>query len=229
MGRASHRTLARRGPAERRSPARTPAATGPRRNPAHPGRRARPATRRSSAPPRRRSPRRAPAPALRRHDRAAGTATRRPAAAAAASPASSSSTDRSSGRAIAGAVARLPVRSERPAMPERRQPGEGQRQHPIARPPARVRDEPDAARVVLVARVVQGRDDLLWRLVLAGALSVVHVLSSGEGRTGRRRRGSTAAGGGGAVTSAGSGPDITPGRRPRRGRRGRDPSPRPRA
>jgi hypothetical protein len=33
---------------------------------------------------------------------------------------------------------------------------------------------------MFVARVVQGRDDLLWRFVLAGAQSVLHVLSSLE-------------------------------------------------
>jgi hypothetical protein len=79
-------------------------------------------------------------------------------------------------------------------MPERRQAGEGQRQHAGPRTPAGVRDEPDTARVVLISRVVQGRGDPLWRLVLAGVLLVLHGCPL-EGRTGRRRRGSTAAGG----------------------------------
>ena len=55
----------------------------------------------------------------------------------------------------AGAVARCAVGGERPAMTERAQPGQGERQDPVARPSAGVRDEPDAARVVLVATVVE--------------------------------------------------------------------------
>ena len=51
-----------------------------------------------------------------------------------------------------GAIARLPVRPERAAVAERGQPGEGQRQDPVARPPAGVRDEPDATGVMLEAR-----------------------------------------------------------------------------
>ena len=37
------------------------------------------------------------------------------------------------------------------------QPRKRKRQDPVARPPARVRDEPDAARIVLVPRLIQRR------------------------------------------------------------------------
>ena len=59
-----------------------------------------------------------------------------------------------------GAVTRLAVGPERAAMRERREAGERERQDPIARPPAGVRDEPDAARIVLEARVVEGSGDV---------------------------------------------------------------------
>ena len=52
-------------------------------------------------------------------------------------------------------VARLAVGPERATMTQRGQPGKGERQDPVARPATCVRDEPDAARVVLEPRVVQ--------------------------------------------------------------------------
>ena len=76
-----------------------------------------------------------------------------------------------------GTVARFAVRAERAAMAERRQPGQGQRQDPLARPSAGVRDEPDPARVMLEPRVVQrGRAALLSGPGVAGSR-----LCSGEG------------------------------------------------
>ena len=75
--------------------------------------------------------------------------------AASSTPATSSSTARSSGSEIAGTVARGAIGAERPAMAEGGQTGQGQRQDPVARAAARVRDEPDAAGIVLVARVVE--------------------------------------------------------------------------
>ena len=51
-------------------------------------------------------------------------------------------------------IARHPVRSERATVAEGRQPGQRQRQHSLVRPAARVRDEPDAAGIVLEAFLV---------------------------------------------------------------------------
>ncbi len=59
----------------------------------------------------------------------------------------------------AGTVARFAVRGECPAVPERGQPGEGEGQDPVARSTTGIRDEPDAARIVLEARVVEGWAD----------------------------------------------------------------------
>ena len=87
--------------------------------------------------------------------RAAGTAKTTAGRPAVAAPASSWSSGLVERQGDPGAVARLAVGAERAAMAERREPGQGQRQDPVARPAARVRDEPDAARVVLEARVVQ--------------------------------------------------------------------------
>ena len=52
-------------------------------------------------------------------------------------------------------------------MGERCETGQGQRQDAITRVPAGIRDEPDPARVVLEARVVQRCDDPLWGFALS--------------------------------------------------------------
>ena len=100
-----------------------------------------------------------------------------------------------------GAVARLAVGAERAAMAERGQPGEGQRQDPVARPAAGVRDEPDAAGVVLEPRVVE-RASVGVRSRSLVMLSTAR-LRRGDG-TGRRRGESTAAGSG-ATSDVGRG------------------------
>ena len=150
----------RHGSAGRRPPARTPGATPrPRlRAPSMSTGTAR--QRRPAGRPRRRSASTsARARALGQRGRAAGTARRPPGrSAASASPAI-----RPRSRAIerqrdTGAVARLAVGAECPSMAERGQAGEGQRQDPVARAPAGVRDEPDATRVVLEARLVERGD-----------------------------------------------------------------------
>ncbi len=84
-----------------------------------------------------------------------------------------------------GAVARLPVRPERAAVAERGQAGQRQRQDPIARAPAGVRHEPDAAGVMLEPPLVERGAGT------AGAIAPirVHGRCSGRGWAGRRRRG----------------------------------------
>ncbi len=71
----------------------------------------------------------------------------------------------------AGAIARFAVGPERAAMGQRRQSGERQREHPIARPPAGIRHEPHAARIVFEARVIE-------RVVGRGGWSV--AMSEGQ-------------------------------------------------
>ncbi len=56
----------------------------------------------------------------------------------------------------AGPVARRAVGRKGPSMAQRRQPGQGQRQHPLERAPPGVRGESDAAGIVLIAPVVEG-------------------------------------------------------------------------
>ena len=70
-------------------------------------------------------------------------------------PASSSSSERSSGSATPAPSLDSPSAPNAPRWPSAARPGEGQRQDPVARPAARVRDEPDATGVVLEARLVQ--------------------------------------------------------------------------
>ena len=95
-----------------------------------------------------------------------------------ASPASSSQDEPVERERDPGAVARFAVGPERAAMAQRGQAGQGQRQDPVARSPARVRDEPDAARVVLEARLVQRGDGA----AVAGSVAVVVPWPvSGEG------------------------------------------------
>ena len=53
------------------------------------------------------------------------------------------------------AVARFTVGAERPTMAQRAEPGQRQREDPVARSPAGIGHEPDATRIVLVARVIQ--------------------------------------------------------------------------
>ena len=77
----------------------------------------------------------------------------------------------------AGAVAGLAIGAERPAMGERRQPGQGQRQHPIARPTTRIGDEPHATGVVLVARVVERHRH---RAASAGTVAIALVGVHGD-------------------------------------------------
>jgi hypothetical protein len=62
----------------------------------------------------------------------------------------------------ARSVARLAVGSERAPVAERRQAGERERQDVGAPPTAGIGDEADAARVVLVARVVEGDGGSTW-------------------------------------------------------------------
>ena len=131
----------------------------------------------------------------------------------------------------ARAVARLAIGAERAAMAQRSETRQRQRQHPIARPPAGVRHETDAASIVLVAFVVE-------RAVGAGgdggAGSSPWLGLRREGRTDRRREEPMAVGRvGGATSGRGwEGPRqdgrVTLDRRPHRGRTGRDPSPRTR-
>ncbi len=82
----------------------------------------------------------------------------------------------------ARAIARFAIGPERTAVSERREAGEGQRQHPVPGPPARVRDEPDTARIVLVPRVVERRVGVA-RVAAPGSVSTGrgHGLVSGEG------------------------------------------------
>ena len=82
----------------------------------------------------------------------------------------------------ARAIARFAIGPECAAMPERGEAGQGQRQHPVARPSARVRDEADTARIVLVPRVVQGRVGI-ERVAAPGSVSTGrgHGVVSGEG------------------------------------------------
>ena len=54
-----------------------------------------------------------------------------------------------------GAVAGFAVGAERAAMAQRGQSGERQGEHPVARSATGVRHEPDAARIVLIPRVVE--------------------------------------------------------------------------
>ena len=131
----------------------------------------------------------------------------------------------------AGAVARLAVGPERAAVAQRGQPGKGKRQDPVARPAARVRDEPDAARVVLEPRVVQRSGGS----ALAGCAGRVHGLSlrrwDGAAAVDCRRRpvrGSREWSDDGRRWESGA-RVVTLDRQPRRGRTGRGPSPRLRA
>jgi hypothetical protein len=62
----------------------------------------------------------------------------------------------------ASTIARFAVGAERAAMTQRRQAGQRQWENTIARTSTRIGDEPDAARVVLEGRIVEGRR---WRSV----------------------------------------------------------------
>ena len=119
------------------------------------------------------------------------------------------------GQGDARAVARLTVRAERAAVSEGRQPGEGQRQDPRPRPPARIRDEAHATSVVLEARVVQrGGGTSTWPW---------HRLSPGSGGVELQPIGTREE----PVPIGLSTPAARSGTRPRRASRGRCPSPRP--
>ena len=126
--------------------------------------------------------------AARRCGLGAGSSMTTPGRAAARSPARNARSDRIQRQRDAGAVTRLAIGPERAAVGQRGQTGERQRQDPVARPAAGVRDEPDAARVVLEARVVQRRRDRATRRgALRSRWSVSMVLASPEGRSGRCR------------------------------------------
>jgi hypothetical protein len=62
-------------------------------------------------------------------------------------------------------VARLAVGAEGPAVTQRREAAERERQHPAKVSAARVCHEPDPARIVLELRVVEGTDrgESMWR------------------------------------------------------------------
>ncbi len=79
-----------------------------------------------------------------------------------------------------GAVAGLAVGTERAAMAQRGQPGEGEGEDPVMRSAAGIRDEPDAACIVLVPRVVErhGEGAAVAGSVLAGR---GHGQVSGDG------------------------------------------------
>ena len=182
---------------------------------------------RPAGPPRRRSTRRASRARARRSGHAAGTATRSP-----GRRGRGVAGDQLEERPIererdAGAVARLAVGPERPAMTQRAETGQRQRQDAIARPAAGVRDEPDAAGVVLVARVVQRAAGAAG----TEALDRVHGWSPEKGTDrppsrgvdGGRSRGRRRQDGGEGPGHPGR---VTLDRRPRRGRTGRGRSPR---
>lgn len=65
------------------------------------------------------------------------------------------------GKGNTGAIARLTVGPERPAVTECRQPGDSQWQDPLSVPPARIRDETDPACIVFELRVVERGDGWL--------------------------------------------------------------------
>ena len=227
-----HRRSRPHAPAAQRPPARTPAGTPPPTLQAQKDPPARPARQRPSAPPRRTSPPRGRAPAarpLRPRGRNSDTMPGRPAA---AGPASSSRSDRSRGSDTPGSVARLAVGPECAAVTQGSQPGKGKRQDPVARPAAGVRDEPDAARVMLEPRFVErsgGRG-------AGGVASSPWPVSPEDGTA---QPPSTVDGGRSAGSRGGRCDDgrrwesgarvVTLDRQPRRGRTGRAPWPRLRA
>ncbi len=120
------------------------------------------------------------------------------------------------------AIARGAVRGEGPAMTEGAEAPEREREDATAGRATGVRDEPDAARVVLVARVVQPRlsSSAVRGLSLWGAVVGHRRLQSAAGRTGGRSAGTARR----AHRAVGV---IRPGRPPRRGRRCRGRPPRP--
>ena len=114
----------------------------------------------------------------------------------------------------AGAVARLAVRAERPAMGQGRQPGERERQDPVPRSAAGIGHEPHTTGVVLEARVVEG--------VVAEPCRRVRVDTKAGLRRWRGRPPPRGVSSDRPPVARGSGEC----RRPRRGPRGPGPSPR---
>ena len=82
-------------------------------------------------------------------------------------------------------VRRGPVGAERASVPERREPGQGERHDPLGRSAAGIGDEADATRIVLERRVVQR-----WRMLDPAAhWRTPPSAGMGKRRPGRRPRG----------------------------------------
>ncbi len=116
-------------------------------------------------------------------------------------------------------VARLAVGGERPAVGQRPEPREGERQHPIPRPTAGVRHEPDPARIVLIPGVVERR-------LGQSAHSRLQAVERRRASRGEVRDSLAVCFGVGRPLPAPGRRGIRVGRRPPRGRRGRARPPR---